>query len=98
MREILGSSKFNLLVSQKNLVALLLTCVQLIVYYGFIYFLAFKREVLSIKVTEVIPLGIPLGIGVIIVSWILTGIYTYWANNFYDRMVEEVRREIRGGS
>lgn len=96
MQEILNSSKFNALVSQKNLIAFLLTCIQLVVYYGFIYLLAFKKEVLSIKITEVIPLGIPLGIGVIVMSWVLTGIYTYWANNFYDKMVEEVKKEIRG--
>lgn len=97
MQEILNSSKFNALVSQKNLIAFLLTCIQLVVYYGFIYLLAFKKkEVLSIKITEGIPLGIPLGIGVIVMSWVLTGIYTYWANNFYDKMVEEVKKEIRG--
>lgn len=44
MQEILNSSKFNALVSQKNLIAFLLTCIQLVVYYGFIYLLAFKKR------------------------------------------------------
>ncbi|QER42595.1 DUF485 domain-containing protein [Thermodesulfobacterium sp. TA1] len=95
MKDLLNSPKFQHLVSKKNQVAFWLTLIQLAVYYGFIYFLAFKKEVLAIKVTDVIPLGIPIGILVIIISWLLTGVYTFWANNVYDKLVEDVKKEIK---
>lgn len=94
MKEVLSSPKFQTLMSQKNKVAFALTFIQLLIYYGFIYLLAFKKNFLAIKVTGSIPLGIPLGISVIIFSWLLTGVYTLWANSVYDRLVEEIKGEI----
>jgi uncharacterized membrane protein (DUF485 family) len=32
----------------------------------------------------VTPIGIPLGAGVIVGSWVLTAIYIVWANQRYD--------------
>ncbi len=46
------------------------------------------------KIGEVTTIAIPIGIGLIALSWIMTGIYTYWANNFYDKEVEEIKKKL----
>jgi uncharacterized membrane protein (DUF485 family) len=66
----------------------------LVVYFGFILSIAFFKEFLSLKIGEHITLGLPIGIGIIIFAWILTGFYTRWANQKYDKSVRELRNEI----
>ena len=38
-----------------------------------------------------VPLGIPLGAGVIAGAWLLTAAYVVWANREYDPEVERLR-------
>jgi uncharacterized membrane protein (DUF485 family) len=89
--EILNDPDFKELARQKTLVSAVLTIVMLVVYLGYIGLLAFAPQVLATRVSRGISLGIPLGIGVIIVAWILTGIYVRWANTRYDELVARVR-------
>ena len=65
-------------------------------YFGFVFLIAFGRDFLSSDIAPSITVGIPIGIGVIIVSWVLTGIYVRWANQKYDVMVEKLKDKIGG--
>ncbi|MEZ0361010.1 MAG: DUF485 domain-containing protein [Hydrogenobacter sp.] len=95
MKEVLESKEFKELASRRNTVATLLTVLQLLMYFGFIFVLAFKKDILSQKVSEGLTVGIPVGIAIIVISWLLTGIYVYWANTYYDRAVEEIKNKFR---
>lgn len=92
--EILNSEKFKELVKKRLTVSISLTVIILLVYFGFILSIAFYKEFLSIKIGEHLTLGLPIGIGIIIFAWLLTGIYTRWANRKYDRAVRELRNEV----
>ena len=94
VKEILDSEKFRNLVTKRLKVSLSLTALMLLVYFGFILTIAFYKELLAIKIGEHITLGLPIGIGIIVFAWMLTGIYTRWANNKYDKSVRELRNEI----
>jgi uncharacterized membrane protein (DUF485 family) len=94
VKEILESEKFKDLVKKRLRVSLSLTALILIVYFGFILTIAFYKELLAIKIGEYITLGLPVGIGIIIFAWLLTGVYTRWANRHYDKAVRELRNEI----
>jgi uncharacterized membrane protein (DUF485 family) len=94
VREILDSDKFKELVKKRLKVSLSLTALMLIVYFGFILTIAFYKELLAIKIGEHITLGLPVGIGIIVFAWLLTGIYTRWANRDYDKSVRQLRNEI----
>lgn len=39
-------------------------------------------------------MGIPLGIGIIILSFVLCGVYSYIANNTLDQLSEEALKEV----
>ncbi|KUG25705.1 putative membrane protein, clustering with actp [hydrocarbon metagenome] len=91
---ILNSEKFKDLVKKRLTVSITLTVIILVVYFGFILTIAFYKEFLAIKIGEHLTLGLPIGIGVIIFAWLLTGIYTRWANRKYDKAVRELRNEV----
>ena len=63
----------------------------LVVYYGYIGLIAFDKEFLAMPIgAGVTSLGIPIGMGVIVFSVIITGIYVRRANNEFDRLTKEV--------
>lgn len=94
VHQILTSEKFKNLVRQRLTVSILLTIIMLSVYFGFMLSIAFFKDILTIKLGEYITLGLPIGIGVIVFAWLLTGVYIRWANNKYDKAVRELRNEI----
>lgn len=94
--KILNSPEFKAIVRSKNLISIFLTILVLFIYFGFILLLAYGKDFLSQKFYGPITVGIPIGIGVIVLSWILTGIYVAWANKSYDEKVANVREKLGG--
>ena len=94
--QILDDPEFKKLVKQKNAVSTVLTIVELLLYFGFIALIAYNKPFLAQKMSEgsAITIGIPIAVGVIFLSWILTGIYVFWANNKYDAMVQSVKDRL----
>jgi len=91
--DILNDPEFRELVRQKNSISTTLTVIMLAVYFGFILLLAFGRDILAARAGAA-TLGIPLGIGVIIIAWILTGVYVRWANARYDAMIAQFKAKF----
>lgn len=94
---LLDDPEFKDLARRKNSISIVLTIATLLVYYGFILLIAFNREFFGKKVSDNVPIGIPIGVGVIVFSWIFTGIYVRWANSKYDAMVENIKRKAGHG-
>jgi len=94
--EILEDSDFKSLSSQKNAISIILTILELVLYFGFIALIAFNKPFLASKLSGAISIGIPIAVGTIILSWVFTGIYIFWANNKYDVLVKKVREKIGG--
>jgi uncharacterized membrane protein (DUF485 family) len=94
--EILEDSDFKSLSRQKNVISVILTVLELVLYFGFIALIAFNKPFLASKLSGAISIGIPIAVGTIILSWVFTGIYIFWANNKYDVLVKKVREKIGG--
>ena len=94
--EILEDSDFKSLSSQKNVISVVLTLLELVLYFGFSALIAFNKPFLASKLSGAISIGIPIAVGTIILSWVFTGIYIFWANNKYDVLVKKVREKIGG--
>lgn len=94
VHEIINSDSFRDLVRRRILVSTMLTMIMLVVYFGFILSIAFYREFLSYKIGEHLTIGLPIGIGMILFAWLLTGIYARWANRSYDHHVRELRNKL----
>ncbi|MBA4349117.1 MAG: DUF485 domain-containing protein [Thermodesulfovibrio sp.] len=95
-QDILNDSDFKELTQQKKTISVMLTIIELILYFGFIALIAFNKPFLASKITSTITIGIPIAIGTIILSWVLTGIYVRWANNKYDALVSKVKEKFGG--
>lgn len=91
---VLKSAAFRKLVSRKWTISILLTLFMLCAYFGFILTIAFNKAFFSQYVADYITLAIPVGIGLIIFAWLITGVYVYWANNFYDKEVNSIKQQL----
>ena len=92
----LDSPDFQKMVSTRNSIIAILTVLTLITYFGFIFLMAYGKETLSAKISENITIGLPIGVAVIVISWILTFTYANWANRKYDQMVEDIKGKVGG--
>ena len=92
--EVLGSSELRALVRQRWMVSLTLTAAILLVYFGFVLVLAFAKGSLAARIGEHLTVGIPVGVGVILFAWVLTGIYVWWANGRYDAAVASLKSQL----
>lgn len=83
---ILNSPAFAELRTRRRRFSAILTVLMLVIYYGFIVAIAFAPQLLAIRISGVITLGIPLGLGVILSAIVLTGIYVRRANGEFDAL------------
>lgn len=72
--------------------AIILTVLMILLYFGFIGLIAFDRQLLARKLTDGLSLGILLGALVIVISWLLTWFYVRWANANYDTVLADIDR------
>ena len=91
---VIQSPEFKQLVRTRWSVSLVLTLVMLAVYIGFLLIVAFDKELLASKISPNLTWAIPVGLGLILFAWILTGIYVYWANNSYDTAVQNLKDKV----
>ncbi len=96
--QILEDPEFKALKSQKDTISAILTIVELVLYFGFIALVAYNKPFLAQKLSDdaAMTIGIPIAIGVIVLSWVLTGVYIFWANSKYDVMVKNVKDRVGG--
>jgi uncharacterized membrane protein (DUF485 family) len=94
--DILEDSDFKDLSRQKFIISTILTILELALYFGFIGLIAFNKPFLGTKISGAITIGIPIAVATIIGSWVLTGIYIWWANSKYDVLVNKVKEKVGG--
>ncbi len=95
---IAANPKFEKLKSTRTRYAIIMTVLMMATYYGYILLIAFNKELLAQKLGAgmVTSLGIPLGLGVIIVTIILTNIYVRRANSEFDDLTADIVKEEAG--
>lgn len=98
VHEILEDEEFKSLSGQKNTISIILTILELVLYFGFIGLIAFNKPFLAQKLSGegATTIGIPIAVGTIIGSWVFTGIYIFWANSKYDEQVKNIKDRIGG--
>ena len=92
--QIRNNPKFQALVAKRNSYSFIMTALMMIVYYGYILLIAFNKEWLGTKIgSGVTSIGIPMGLGVIIFTIVLTAIYVRRANTEFDSEAAAVLKE-----
>ena len=68
-----------------------LTAAMMVVYYGYIALLAWNKEFLSQHIgSGVTTIGVPIGMGVIVFTIVITGIYVRRANSEFDALTKQI--------
>ncbi|EPL9571861.1 DUF485 domain-containing protein [Providencia rettgeri] len=88
--------RFKELVRKRSRFSWLLSAITLVLYVGFIFLIAFDPSWLGTPIAEgsYITRGIPVGVGLIVISFVLTGLYVIRANGEYDRLTAEILKEV----
>ncbi len=87
--------KFQELVRQRSRLALILSAIVLVGYYSFMMVVAFAPDLLHKPMSDEssLSVGFPIGAGIIILSWLLTGVYSHFANGRFQDLTDEITRE-----
>lgn len=95
LRRVAESARYQQLVRERSRFSWTLTGIMLAVFFGYILLIAFAPHILAQRISGATTLGIPVGIGVIVVGIILTGIYVHRANTRFDPLIREIAEESR---
>ncbi|WP_299549086.1 DUF485 domain-containing protein [uncultured Helicobacter sp.] len=83
--------EFKKFVSFRNKVALWLSAVVLVCYYVFVLSIGLFPEILGYRLgPSSITLGIMVGIFLIVLCIVVTGLYTFFANQYFDKQQDEI--------
>ncbi len=95
-QRVVNNPRFRELVEKRSHFAWLLSAITLVMYVAFIFLIAFEPQWLGTPLYEgaTITRGIPVGVGLIVISFVLTGIYVFRANNEFDRLTADIIREV----
>ena len=90
-----ANPKYQELRSKRSSFGWWLTLLMMVVYYGYIALIAWDKSFLSQPIgAGVTTIGVPIGMGVIIFTIIITGIYVRRANNEFDKLTREILEDV----
>lgn len=93
VEKVVHDPEFLALIKKKNAISFSLMAIMLLVYFGFAALLALSPQTLARPIGGA-TLGIVLGIGVILIACVLTGIYVRWANTEYDSLIKKLNARL----
>jgi uncharacterized membrane protein (DUF485 family) len=91
---VLRDPRYHELKSKRSRFGWLLALAMMIVYYGFILLVAFNKPFLATRLGEgVTTIGMPIGLGIIVFTVVITAIYVRRANSEFDALTEQIVKE-----
>jgi uncharacterized membrane protein (DUF485 family) len=70
----------------------------LIWYFAYVLLGAFAHDFMAINVWGNVNVGLLIGLGQFVSTFVITGIYVRWANRDLDPRAEAIRTELEGGA
>jgi uncharacterized membrane protein (DUF485 family) len=91
-QQIYADPEFHELETKRGRFSWLLAGIILLTYFSFILIIAFAPHIFATPVSQnsIISWGIPVGLFVILLSFLLTGIYVHRANTEFDHLVKDI--------
>ncbi len=85
--------RYHALHQRRWRVAIALTAIVAVVYFGFILLVAYRKPLMGSLVAPGLSVGILLGALVIVAAWLTTWYYVRWANRHFDSEIARLRGE-----
>jgi uncharacterized membrane protein (DUF485 family) len=94
---ITANPKFHEFIAMRSRYSIIMAIVSAAAYYGFILLVAYDKEFLAQKLGAgmTASVGVPLGVGVIVFTILLTWIYVRRANTEFDAINESIIKEAQ---
>ncbi len=87
--------KYLELRQKRNVFGWSLTLLMMVVYYGYIALIAFNKPFLAQPIgTGVTSLGVPIGLGVIVFTILITALYVRRANSEFDDLTAAILKDV----
>jgi uncharacterized membrane protein (DUF485 family) len=95
--KIRANPKYQQFVSMRSTYSIIMSILGALAYYGFILLVAYDKEFLAKKMGAgaVTSIGIPIGVGVIVFTIVITWIYVRRANSEFDETTAAIIREAQ---
>jgi uncharacterized membrane protein (DUF485 family) len=92
-----ANPEFQRLSRQRSVLAWSLSGAVMAVYYSFIMVVAFAPAWLHLPLYDGshLTLGMPVGVAIILLSWLLTAGYVHTANTRFDALSAQILQETR---
>jgi uncharacterized membrane protein (DUF485 family) len=92
-----ANPKYQELKQKRSSFGWMLTALMMVVYYGYIALIAWNKEFLGQPIGGgVTTIGVPIGMGVIIFTIVITGIYVRRANSEFDSLTKQIlEKEVK---
>ena len=81
----------------RNRLGWILTALMLLAYYGYIGLIAFDKAFLATPIGpgKITTVGIPIALGLMVFTIVITGFYVRRANKEFDKLTEEIVEEAQ---
>lgn len=86
------NQEIQALVRARGRIVMVLSIVVFLLYFGFIFAVAFAKQAIAREVVPGLSIGILFGAIVIVGAWITTLIYVSWANRHFDGRLWSLRQ------
>lgn len=95
-QKIRSNRRYPEMVARRRRLAGSLTAIVLVVFFGFILVVAFSPKLLATPLVAggVTTIAVPLGVGMIVLFWLLTGVYVLRAHHDFDEINSEILKEV----
>ena len=95
VERIAAHPKYRELKAKRTALGWWLCAAMLVVYYGFILLVAFNKQFLATRLGDgVMTMGMPIGLGVIVFTVVITAFYVRRANGEFDSLAEEINKAV----
>ena len=96
LARIRNNPAFQELARKRNSFGWTLAVVMFLIYMGFMFLVAFDHTLVAQPIgSGTLTLAFPLGLGVILIAIVLTGVYVVRANGEFDRLTREIVGQSR---
>jgi uncharacterized membrane protein (DUF485 family) len=96
--QVQASTEFTQLRSRFRRFVFPMTALFLAWYFLYVILAAFAPSFMSIKLFGNINVGLVIGLGQFVSTFVITTLYARWADREFDPAAEQLRAEIEGGA
>jgi uncharacterized membrane protein (DUF485 family) len=81
--------------ARRQRVSLLATLLMLCIYFCFVIFVAYFKDVLAIQLTNGLSIAIAAGVATIVIALVITFSYVIWINCVHDVSMDAFEGKVR---